>query len=47
MAEEKELLTYKGHPLMTGGLKAASGGITAAVLFGVLAALIFRPKDKS
>jgi len=33
--------------VMTGGLKAASGGITAAVLFGVLAALIFRPKDKS
>jgi len=31
----------------TGGLKAAAGGISAAVLFGLLAALIFRPRDKS
>ena len=31
----------------TGGLKAASGGITAAMVFGFLAALIFNPKDKS
>lgn len=31
----------------TGGLKAASGGITAAMVFGFLAALIFDPKDKS
>ena len=33
--------------VLTGGLKAASGGITAAVVFGVLAALVFKPKDKS
>ena len=33
--------------VLTGGLKAASGGITAAVFFGLLAALIFKPKDKS
>ncbi len=32
---------------LTGGLKAASGGITAAMVFGFLAALIFNPKDKS
>mgnify|MGYP002515676183 FL=1 len=32
---------------LTGGLKAASGGITAAVFFGFLAALVCRPKDKS
>ena len=32
---------------LTGGLKAASGGITAAVFFGFLAALACRPKDKS
>ena len=32
---------------LTGGLKAAAGGITAAVFFGLLAALIFKPKDKS
>lgn len=33
--------------VFTGGLKAAAGGITAAVIFGVLAALLFKPKDKS
>lgn len=32
--------------ILTGGLTAASGGITAAVVFGVLAALLFRPSDK-
>ena len=33
--------------ILTGGLKAAAGGITAAVIFGLLAAVIFKPKDKS
>ncbi len=33
--------------VITGGVKAAAGGITAAVVFGYLAALIFKPKDKS
>ena len=33
--------------IFTGGMKAAAGGITAAVLFGLLAAIIFKPKDKS
>lgn len=32
---------------VTGGLKATAGGITAAVFFGLLAALLFKPKDKS
>lgn len=32
---------------LTGGLKAASGGITAAIFFGFLSALVCRPKDKS
>ena len=32
---------------LTGGLKASAGGITAAVLFGLLAAVFFKPKDKS
>lgn len=32
---------------LTGGMKASAGGITAAIFFGLLAALIFRPKDKS
>ena len=33
--------------VLTGGLKAAAGGIAAAVFFGFLAALLFKPKDKS
>ena len=33
--------------IFTGGLTASAGGITAAVLFGLLAALLFKPKDKS
>ena len=31
---------------LTGGLKAAAGGISAAVVFGLLAALIFPSRDK-
>ena len=30
----------------TGGLTASAGGIAAAVIFGWLAGLIFKPKDK-
>lgn len=33
--------------IFTGGLKATAGGITAAILAGLLVALLFRPKDKS
>ena len=33
--------------IFTGGLKATTGGITAAVIFGLIVSLIFRPKDKS
>jgi len=32
--------------VFTGGLTAAAGGVTAAVVFGVLMALLFRPGDK-
>ena len=32
---------------LTGGLEAAAGGITAAVFFGLLAALLSKPRDKS
>lgn len=32
---------------ITGGLKAASAGITAAVTFSFLSALIFKPKSKN
>ena len=31
----------------TGGVIHASGGITAAIVFGLLFALLFHPKDKS
>lgn len=33
--------------IFTGGLKAAAGGITAAILAGLLASVLFRAKDKS
>ena len=33
--------------IFTGGLKAAAGGIAAAVFAGFLAGLIFKAKDKS
>lgn len=33
--------------VLTGGLKATAGGITAAITAGLLASLIFKAKDKS
>ena len=33
--------------IFTGGFKAAAGGIAAAIVFGLLASLIFKAKDKS
>lgn len=33
--------------IFTGGLTASSGGITAAIVFGLTVGLLFRPKDKS
>ena len=33
--------------ILTGGLKATAAGITAAILFGLLAGILFKPKDKS
>lgn len=32
--------------ILTGGLSSAAGGITAAMLFGLLASVVFRPKEK-
>lgn len=32
---------------LTGGLTSSSGGITAAILFGLIVALIFKPGDKA
>ena len=40
-------VTEKGWlGVLTGGLTATAGGITAAVLFGFLAALVFKPGEK-
>lgn len=33
--------------IFTGGLKATTGGITAAIVAGLTASILFRPKDKS
>lgn len=33
--------------ILTGGLEAAAGGITAAIFAGLIVAIIFKAKDKS
>ena len=33
--------------VLTGGLKSTAGGITAAIIAGLLVSLIFKPRDKS
>ena len=33
--------------IFTGGLKASAGGITAAIVAGLLSSFIFRPNDKA
>lgn len=33
--------------IFIGGLKASAGGITAAILFGLLMSIIFKAKDKA
>ena len=33
--------------ILTGGLKSTAGGITAAILSGLIVSLLFRAKDKS
>lgn len=44
----KEAVTKDGFiGVLTGGLTATAGGITAAVAAGLLASLIFKAKDKS
>ena len=44
----REAIDEKGAlGIFLGGLKAAAGGISAAVFFALLAAVIFRPRDKS
>ena len=40
-------VTEKGFlGIFTGGLSATAGGISAAIVFGFLIALFFKPKDK-
>ena len=44
----KEAVKEQGFlGIFIGGLKACSGGITAAVFSGLLASIVFKPKDKS
>lgn len=33
--------------IFTGGFKATAGGIAAAIIFGLIMSLIFKPKDKT
>lgn len=33
--------------ILVGGLKATAGGITAAIVAGLIVSIIFKPKDKS
>ena len=43
----REAVVQKGWlGIFTGGITAAAGGITAAVVFAVLMALLFKPGDK-
>ncbi|MBQ5810033.1 MAG: stage V sporulation protein AE [Clostridia bacterium] len=44
---EKAMAEHGLLGVLAGGLTATAAGITAAVLFGVLAALITKPKPKS
>ncbi len=44
----KEAVDQQGFlGIFTGGLKATAGGITAAIIMGLLMSLLFRPKDKA
>ena len=44
----KEAILEKGViGIFTGGLKATAGGISAAIVAGLLVSLIFKAKDKS
>lgn len=44
----KEAVNQDGFMgILTGGLKATAGGITAAITAGLIAGLLFKAKDKS
>lgn len=42
----REIAEHGAIGIFTGGLTAASGGITAAMLFGLCAAVLFRAREK-
>ena len=46
MGVKKAVAQYGFLGALSGGISATAAGITAAVVFGYLAALIFKPKDK-
>ena len=44
----REAVAEKGClGVLTGGLKATAGGITVAIVSGLLVSLIFKPRDKT
>lgn len=44
----REAITQDGFlGIFTGGLRAAAGGIAAAIFFGLLSGFLFKAKDKS
>lgn len=44
----KEAIIEKGFlGVITGGLKSTAGGITVAIVAGLIISLIFKPRDKS
>ena len=44
----REAVAEKGFlGVLTGGLKATAGGITVAIVSGLLVSLIFKPRDKT
>ena len=44
----REAVAEKGFlGVLTGGLKATAGGITVAIVSGLIVSLIFKPRDKS
>ncbi len=44
----QEAVRQKGAlGILTGGLRATAGGITAAIFFGLLAGILFKPRDKA
>ena len=44
----REAVAEKGFlGILTGGLKATAGGITVAIVSGLIVSLIFKPRDKN